>query len=150
MRKLWKRWRKKHFFAKNFYKKCYLLILNESFCKQFSMRKMRNTTIHLPRLYLKLIDEIICDKDYPCTSEFIRVAIRKMLKRDMALIQNPRIEKTSEAIKELIAKQKAAGLQKSLDQLKLLMAQNPAVKKKLDLDYDSNKIKQTRIDNYWK
>lgn len=59
---------------------------------------MENTTLHLPELYLELIDELLNTKDYPCTSEFIRIAIRKLLKKDLVLLSNPIIEQNSQKI----------------------------------------------------
>jgi Arc/MetJ-type ribon-helix-helix transcriptional regulator len=50
---------------------------------------MENTTVHLPELYLKLIDTILDTNDYPCMSEFIRMAIRKMLLKDKILLMSP-------------------------------------------------------------
>ena len=111
---------------------------------------MRNLTLHLPHLYLKLIDEIICDKDYPCTSEFIRVAIRKLLKRDMVLLSNPKIEKSSEEIQTILAKQKVSKLQKNLDQFRVILDMNPATKKELAKKVGLIPKKQTRIDTFWK
>ncbi len=109
----------------------------------------RNTTIHLPHLYLKLIDEIICEKDIPCASEFIRIAIRKLLKRDMVLLFNPRIEQMSDEVKEFLTKQKAAGLQKSLDQYRASLNQNLGLHKNQP-PAKSEKNKQARIESFWK
>ena len=110
----------------------------------------RNTTIHLPQLYLKLIDEIICDKEYPCTSELIRVAIRKLIKRDMVLLHNPRIEQTSKEVQALIAKQNDSGLQKNLDQFKVILDKVPIIPKELNQNDKQSKNKQARIDSFWK
>ncbi|MFX1293565.1 MAG: type II toxin-antitoxin system ParD family antitoxin [Promethearchaeota archaeon] len=41
--------------------------------------------VHLPTLYLKIIEKMVEDGFYPCRSEVIRVAIRDMLKRDIQI-----------------------------------------------------------------
>ena len=74
---------------------------------------MENTTLHLPDLYLELIGELLNTKDYPCTSEFIRIAIRKLLKKDLVLLSNQTIEKNSQKIQKYIELQNAVN-QKSL------------------------------------
>jgi len=56
---------------------------------------MENMTVHLPEFYLKLIDIILNTKDYPCRSEFIRIAVRKLLKKDQILLLNPEIKEYS-------------------------------------------------------
>jgi Arc/MetJ-type ribon-helix-helix transcriptional regulator len=111
---------------------------------------MRNTTIHLPQLYLKLIDEILREKEYPCTSEFIRVAIRKMLKRDTVLLHNPRLEQSSEEVKEFVAKQRTRGIQRNLDSFTLMLEQNPGLQRMKEIGKISIPKKQARIDSFWK
>ena len=111
---------------------------------------MRNTTVHLPELYIKLIDEIICEQEYPCLSEFVRIAVRKMLKRDIVLLKNPRIEKSSEQIQEYMAKQKKAELQMNLDQFReSLEPKVESENESIEEDKRGPK-KQTRIEQYWK
>ena len=111
---------------------------------------MRNTTVHLPELYIKLIDEIICEEDYPCLSEFVRIAIRKMLKRDIVLLKNPRIEKTSEKIQEYMAKQKNAELQMKLDQFREILKSKSELENESREEVKRGPKKQTRIEQYWK
>ncbi len=111
---------------------------------------MQNTTIRLPDLYFKLIDEIILDKNYPCTSEFVRLAIRKMLKRDLLLLANSKIEDTSEKIQKLDNKQNTLKLQKNLDQFKAIFEMNPRVREKIEAKNKLTKRKQVRIDLFWK
>ena len=112
--------------------------------------KMRNTTIHLPQLYLKLIDEIICDKNIPCTSEFIRIAIRRLLKRDLNLLSSTKIGKTSGEIQAFKEKQRRAKMQKSLDHFRLMYELNPAMQKYLPKKLKPTQSKQARIDSFWK
>jgi hypothetical protein len=67
---------------------------------------MENTTLHLPELYLELIEELLNTKDYPCTSEFIRIAIRKLLKKDLVLLSNSIGEQTSQKIQKFLKMQR--------------------------------------------
>jgi len=75
---------------------------------------MENTTLHLPVLYLELIDKLLKTKDYPCTSEFIRIAIRQLLKKDLVFLSNPIIEQNSQKLQKLIKMQRSVS-QNSLD-----------------------------------
>jgi len=75
---------------------------------------MENTTLHLPDLYLELIDKLLHTKDYPCTSEFIRIAIRQLLKKDLVFLSNPIIEQNSQKLQKLIKMQRSVS-QNSLD-----------------------------------
>ncbi|MDD1779432.1 MAG: hypothetical protein LUQ65_14815 [Candidatus Helarchaeota archaeon] len=68
---------------------------------------MENTTLHLPELYLELIGELLNTKDYPCTSEFIRIAIRKLLKKDLVLLSNTISEQTSQKLQQFLKMQHA-------------------------------------------
>ena len=43
--------------------------------------------VHLPIMYLKVIDKMVEKGFYPCRSEVIRVAIRDMLKKDLSIKQ---------------------------------------------------------------
>lgn len=68
---------------------------------------MENTTLHLPELYLELIGELLNTKDYPCTSEFIRMAIRKLLKKDLVLLSNSINEQVSQKFQKFLKIQHA-------------------------------------------
>ncbi|MHA1427612.1 MAG: ribbon-helix-helix domain-containing protein [Candidatus Helarchaeota archaeon] len=102
--------------------------------------------MHLPPLYIKLIDKIICQKDYPCTSEFIRVAIRKMLKRDIALLTQSNLEKSLKEVHTFLPNQKTLARQKKLDQFKILLCQDSTTQKRLRSLPESSPNKQTRIE----
>ncbi len=95
---------------------------------------MRNTTVHLPELYIKLIDEIINEKDYPCLSEFIRVAIRKMLKKDFKLLNNEKLAQFSGKIK-IFDEERNTIYQTELDQ-----PQNSFIKRLDNLNKTKRKI----------
>jgi len=110
---------------------------------------MRNTPIHLPVLYLELIDKIVSDKNYHCKSEFIRCAIRQMLKRDFKLLMNPALEKSSEQIHQLMEKRTDANFQRKIDQFQALFQLNPSVEKE-SKEKRVPQGKQARIDQYWK
>lgn len=111
---------------------------------------MRNTTIHLPELYLKLIDEIVKEREFPCTSEFIRVAIRKMLKRDKLFLQNPKIGQNSEHRDVVEVMLKKPSNQKHLDQFTVMLNHNPVIQKRLEAELKPQSYKQQRIDIFWK
>ena len=110
---------------------------------------MRNTPIHLPALYLELIDKIVAEKDYICKSEFIRFAIRKMLKRDFKLLLNPALKNSSDQIHELMEKRTDANFQKKLDQFQALFQLNPSIER-ASQERKLTQGKQARIDQYWK
>jgi Arc/MetJ-type ribon-helix-helix transcriptional regulator len=88
---------------------------------------MENTTVHLPELYLKLIDIILNAKDYPCMSEFIRIAVRKMLKKDQTLLLNPLIKENSQMPQKGVELQNLS-IQKHRDQFSIIQ-QNGMVQK---------------------
>ena len=138
--------KKRRFLGKTYIKKSYLIILKEHLC----WGAMQNTTLHLPELYLKLIDKKVEAKEYPCTSEFIRIAIRKLLKRDYKLISNPIMGEASTNIQELVNKRYKPDIQKSLDQFNLILKMNPAVQQELAKQQKNSLRKQTRIDRFWK
>ncbi len=109
---------------------------------------MRNTTVHLPELYLKLIDEIISEKEYPCLSEFVRIAIRKMIKKDMKLLSNPMLEESSEDVKKIALKEKM-NIQKKLEQCKILSQLNSAqMNDKCEIE-KPKRNRQERVDKLW-
>lgn len=68
----------------------------------------------------------------------------------MKLLSNPRIEHASEKIQALIEKQKVSGIQRNLDQFRLMLEQNPAIQKNLAPKRNLIQMKQARIDTYWK
>ena len=107
-------------------------------------------SIHLPDFYLKLIDEILSEKDYPCTSEFIRVAIRNMLKRDYQLLKNPLIEQTSEKIRALVVRQQSQAMQKKIEQFQEKIQESPPEDPNPEKKNLSLCKKQARIDRFWK
>ncbi len=108
---------------------------------------MQNITIHLPDLYLKLIDEM---NKYPCTSEFIRFALRKLLKRDFGLLTNPSLGRTSNKVQELIAEQQDPSFKTKLDQYRALYAMNSVIQTEISEDDKRKAPKQVRIEKSWK
>ncbi|MFX1293360.1 MAG: ribbon-helix-helix domain-containing protein [Promethearchaeota archaeon] len=110
---------------------------------------MRNTSIHLPELYLKLINEIISEKEYPCLSEFVRIAIRKMLKKDLNLLKNPLMKQSLEKLHKIHNKDLNSKLQKKIDQYYIFLKKS-IMQEELNLEKKTTTIKQTRIDKYWK
>ncbi|MHA1266584.1 MAG: hypothetical protein ACTSRS_15215 [Candidatus Helarchaeota archaeon] len=111
---------------------------------------MRNTTIHLPALYLILIKEILEKREYPCTSEFIRIAIRKMLKRDLQLLQNNQIEQNIQGIHKFQVGNCKKGGQRNLEQFNQNLKHLDILKeKKRQQTEDKRTKKQLRLDRHW-
>jgi len=54
--------------------------------KPFGEKKLTVISIHIPKIYLKIIDDLVELGLYPSRAEAIRVAIRDMILRDKDLI----------------------------------------------------------------
>lgn len=52
---------------------------------------MRLVTVHLPRMYVIGLDELIRADIYPNRSEAIRTAVREFLKKELWEVQEPLI-----------------------------------------------------------
>lgn len=53
--------------------------------------RMRLVTVHLPRMYVIGLDELIRADIYPNRSEAIRTAVREFLKKELWEVQEPLI-----------------------------------------------------------
>jgi len=54
--------------------------------KIFGEKRLTVVSVHIPRIYLKLIDELVEIGLYPSRSEAIRTAVRELILKDREMI----------------------------------------------------------------